>query len=251
MQVFEDEESLRKGLKKVRELSPQGINEKTVQHTIGITTGAQTVSNFRPTAAGAIYRYFLPPSRFPTGGVVWDMSMGFGGRLFGAMACGAVDLYIGTDPSTPTFKGLCQIRDEFGFQSRTELNKCGSEEYRPDHESLDLCFTSPPYFDTERYTGEDTQSWTKFDSQEKWLHGFMVGTLRNCHYGLKPGRYCAVNIAPVKSYPKVCDDMIVVAEQLGFKHVETLQLTLSRLPGSKLKAAQPYKHEPVFVFQKN
>jgi DNA methylase len=250
MQVFEDEESLRTGLKKVRYLSPQGINEKTVQHNIGITSGAQTVSNFRPTAAGAIYRYFLPPSRFPKGGVVWDMSMGFGGRLFGAMACGAVSKYIGTDPSTPTFEGLQRIVEEFNFHERTELHKLGSQEFVPDHESLDLCFTSPPYRDTEKYTNEETQSYKEFDTKEKWLHGFMEQTLRNCHRGLKPGAICAVNIESVKSYPTVCEDMIKVAEQLGFKLVDVLKLTLSRLPGSKLKATQPYKYERVFVFQR-
>jgi hypothetical protein len=42
-------------------------------------SGTQGVSNFRPTAAAAIYDRYLRDS-----GVVWDMSAGFGGRLLGA-----------------------------------------------------------------------------------------------------------------------------------------------------------------------
>jgi hypothetical protein len=273
MDAFNDDEHLRKVLKKVLRFAGAGISETSLRNIIGATSGVQTVSNFRPTAAGAIYRYFLPPSRFPQGGVVWDMSMGFGGRLFGAMACGVVKKYIGTDPSTPTFQGLQKIVEDFrydprkykqptflapppvepyNFGARTELHWTGSEKFKPDHESLDLCFTSPPYFDTERYTGEDTQSWIKFDTREKWLHGFMAETLRNCHHGLKPSAICAVNIAKVESYPTICEDMIAVAGKIGFKHAGTddLQLALSRMMGSKERAKSIFKYEPVYVFQK-
>ena len=38
--------------------------------------------------------------------------------------------------------------------------------------SLDLCFTSPPYFDTEKYSDEDTQSYKKFPTEDGWVNGF-------------------------------------------------------------------------------
>ena len=48
------------------------ISDSGIRKTLKIATGLQGVSNFRPTAASAIYRKY-------GGGVVYDMSSGFGG----------------------------------------------------------------------------------------------------------------------------------------------------------------------------
>jgi len=111
-------------------------------------SSTQSVSNFRPTAAACIFHRFLPQS----GGVVWDMSAGFGGRLLGAFACDRVDRYVGTDPSTYAMDGLREMADELvpmaeEFGRRTleiELHKVGSEDFVPVRNSLDMCFSSPP-----------------------------------------------------------------------------------------------------------
>src|SRR5271169_4839608 len=71
-------------------------------------SSTQSVSNFRPTAAAAIYHRLLPEK----GGVVFDMSAGFGGRLLGALACDSVDRYIGTDPSTYAMDGVREMAGE-------------------------------------------------------------------------------------------------------------------------------------------
>jgi len=44
------------------------------------------------------------PLEGTTAGTVWDPSMGYGGRLLGAIAAGVN--YIGTDPCIPTYEGL-------------------------------------------------------------------------------------------------------------------------------------------------
>ena len=72
-------------------------------------SGPQSVSNFRPTAAAAIYHRLLPEEG---GVVVWDMSAGFGGRLLGALTCDRVERYIGTDPSTYAMDGLREMAAE-------------------------------------------------------------------------------------------------------------------------------------------
>mgnify|MGYP003326451474 CR=1 FL=1 len=79
-------------------------------------SGTQMVSNFRPTAAAALYDIFVDknsPLEGTEAGTVWDPSMGYGGRLLGAIAAGVN--YIGTDPCIPTFKGLEQIKEKFRF----------------------------------------------------------------------------------------------------------------------------------------
>ena len=43
------------------------------------------------------------------------MSCGWGGRLLGALSSSNVKKYIGTEPSTETFKGLKQIQKDFNY----------------------------------------------------------------------------------------------------------------------------------------
>jgi len=42
------------------------------------------------------------------------MSSGWGGRLLGFLASGCKK-YIGTEPSTKSFKGLCEIKDTYNY----------------------------------------------------------------------------------------------------------------------------------------
>ena len=265
VEVFENDEFLTKVLRKCLTYDDQ-ISPTVLRHWLTKFSGTQVVSNFRPTAAGGLYRHFLPK---PIGkdmplygetakplGVVWDMSSGFGGRLLGAMACGSVAKYIGTDPSTPTFSGLQKMAAELGPLSSTviELHQLGSEIFTPERESLDLCFTSPPYFDCEKYSDDEGQSFKKYSTQELWLNGFMAGTLDNCYHGLKCNGTLAINIAAVKSYPTVCEDLVELATLIGFRHTDTMQLTLRKIPGSHNATSkgnhEVYKYEPVFVFRK-
>jgi hypothetical protein len=112
-------------------------------------SSTQSLSNFRPTAAAGVYHRLLPEK----GGVVWDMSAGFGGRLLGALACDRVEKYMGTDPSTYALDGLREMAAELvpmaeQLGRRTleiELHQVGSEDFVPECDSLDLCFSSPPY----------------------------------------------------------------------------------------------------------
>jgi hypothetical protein len=154
--------------------------------------GSHAVSNFKPSAAAAIFDKYLPE----TGGVVFDPSAGFGGRLFGALACRKVKTYIGCDPATETFTALRKMENELLPTARTlrrrmgfELWHCGSEDMRPylQHSSVDCVLWSPPYFAQEMYSDEETQSYKRFPSKNEWLDQFMGTTLDNCAYCLKPG----------------------------------------------------------------
>lgn len=218
-------------------------------------SSTQSVSNFRPSASAAVYHRFLPA----TGGVVWDMSSGFGGRLMGAIACDHVDKYIGTDPSTYTMDGLREMADELVPMAaqlgrrrlEVELHKIGSEDFLPERNSLDLCFTSPPFGPGwEKYSDEPTQSYKKFPTQHEWLHGFVGGTLRNCAHGLKKNGILAINIASVAAYPNLARVFVKFAEENGWRLVETLQLQLSKMVGLKHIGKSTFKHEPIFVFRK-
>ena len=246
-EAFMDDDTLRSVIRKRTEMG-DNMSDNGIRKMLKIHTGVQGVSNFRPTAASAIY------SKFAKGKVVWDMSSGYGGRMLGAFKAG-VGKYIGTDPCTPTFNGLVEMSEKIRqFNSEMlvpysnteiELHQCGSEEMRLEPESVDFCFTSPPYFDTEKYSDENSQSWKKYGNRGAWLDGFLKQTILNCHHCLVENGVMAINIANVRSYPTIDDDMVKTATENGFEHVDTMKYLLSSLSRKSV-----YKFEPVFIFRK-
>ena len=193
LEVFRDDELRRIAVTRWEQQYGRCDTQSKLRKALRIFSGTQSVSNFRPTAAAAIYARYLPED----GGIAWDMSAGFGGRLLGALACRKVRKYIGTDPAKLTIDGLCEMRDELGPMLQRlghsvpeiELHQIGSEDFTPEPESIDLCFTSPPYGPHERYSDEPTQSYLKSPTNEAWLNGFMKQTLDNCRIGLKPDAF--------------------------------------------------------------
>jgi hypothetical protein len=264
MEIYENEEHFKKGIKKLLTGSFFGkqsvdtlmpINDNLYGETVEISpkakhksesvmrsllrryTGTQCVSNFRPTAAACLYTHFAHP-----GAMVWDMSMGYGGRILGAIIA---DInYIGTDPAELTFNGLKEIRKDFGRDNRHYfLNKCGSETFVPKENTLDFAFTSPPYFNWEQYGEEDGQSFNQYDGTEAWNNGFLRTTIQNAYIGLKKGKHMGLNVANIKTHKNFEDDTVRIAVEEGFTHTDTYKLQLS----SQESGA---KYEPVFIFQK-
>ena len=172
IEIWNDEEHLKKGLNKIlsgtffKQKSAHKITESDIRSMLRRYSGTQMVSNFRPTAAAALYDIFVDknsPLEGTEAGTVWEPSMGYGGRLLGAIAAGVN--YIGTDPCIPTFQGLKEILEKYGNKYNTyKLHRKGSETFIPDDESLDFVFTSPPYFGWEAYGDEPEQSSIKFDT---------------------------------------------------------------------------------------
>ena len=199
---------------------------------------SQTVSNFRPTVAKYIY------NTYGNKGVIWDMSMGWGGRLLGFLSSDC-RIYVGTDPSTKTYDGIVKMNHELNTGEKQVFPfKYGSEDYKPICQSIDLCFTSPPYFDTEKYSDEPTQSYIKYPSEQQWLDEFLTQTIQNCHYGLKIGGYMILNIANTPKHKTIEDETVRISKENGFEHVDTLYLILSSVSGKGQKL------EPIFVFKK-
>ena len=264
MEIYENEEHFKKGIKKlltgsffgkqsvdtlmpiasnldgeITEISPESKHksESVMRSLLRRYTGTQCVSNFRPTAAACLYSHFAHP-----GAMVWDMSMGYGGRILGAIIS---DInYIGTDPAELTFKGLKEIKKDFGRENRHYfLNKCGSETFVPKENTLDFAFTSPPYFNWEQYGDEAEQSFNQYSGNEEWNNGFLRTTIQNAYIGLKKGKYMGLNVANIKSHKTFEDDTVRIAVEEGFTHTDTYKLQLS----SQESGA---KYEPIFIFKK-
>ena len=303
MEVWNDEEHLKKGINKIltgtffkqkspsipegdlgKDYSETRIKQKESGNTITESdmrsmlrrySGTQMVSNFRPTAAAVMYDIFVDKGSILEGteaGTVWDPSMGYGGRLLGAISAGVN--YIGTDPCIPTYEGLEKIRDDYGHKDRSyTLLKQGSETYIPEDNSLDFVFTSPPYFGWEAYGDEPEQSSIKFNNAELWKEKFLKQTIANAYKGLKQNKFLGLNVANTKQYKTFEEDTVDLAKQVGFTHTDTWWLSLSTQQGgsavstldgdtTETKQKQQYmgeykrpdvagrKFEPVFIFKK-
>lgn len=128
-----------------------GSNASNLRRMLSSFTNTKRVSNYRPTAAKAIYQEHSPEQ-----GRVLDFCAGFGGRLLGCLTLKRH--YVGYEPSQSQFFGLQRM-----YRTIHDLNLTSCEvDLRPDcaedvickepSQSFDLVFTSPPYFNRERYS---------------------------------------------------------------------------------------------------
>ena len=242
--------------------------------------GIQSVGNFKPTVAKFLYERYTPDE----GGIVYDFSCGWGGRLTGARSSKKNIRYVGVDPSVKTFECLQNVDafmcDRFGYtpgsivkgsvsgketdQYRSEfvqITNCGSEDFRdPDLiGKIDFAFSSPPYFDLEDYasgdTGYENQSHVKFPGRDRWLNGFLKQTADNVYAMLKAGGTCGLNLADFRD-TEIVGEAIKVFESAGLKYCQedNYEMRISVRTGNrsteKLKDKK-HKTETIFIFHKS
>lgn len=152
LDAFVDDDTFMRVIRKRIKMG-DNMSDNGIRKMLKMFSGVQSVSNFRPTAAYALYRHFLP-----SGGRILDMSSGFGGRLLGAIKANhdCEYRYTGFEPATKTFDGLESLRSDFGGNMTIDIHNEGSE-FIDIFDKIDFAFTSPPYFNTERYSDEPTQ----------------------------------------------------------------------------------------------
>lgn len=147
----------------------------------GLISGgfAQNVSNFKPKIAKNIYNQFCPPN-----GTVLDYSAGWGGRLLGAMSLNLT--YHGIDPSTSS--ELNEMSSFFNYDKATIINGCSENStlFKQLNTTYDLIFSSPPYFNLEQYSNDDSQSYIKYSGYSDWLKLYWDKTVQNCVSVMKP-----------------------------------------------------------------
>jgi hypothetical protein len=234
-ELFSDDDLLRKCIEKRIKMG-DNMSDNGLRKMMKIYTGTQCVSNFRPTAAAALYSVFCKK-----GDCVYDRSAGYGGRCLGAAIAGV--RYYGVDPATETYAGLVAMVRDFELDATVLCQ--GSEERStlPDN-SIDFSFTSPPYFDCEKYSEEGTQSYVKYPSKDLWMNSFMRKTLIEAMRVTKEGKKIAINIQAVKSYKNIIADLMLLAKDIGLKASPQWNLQLSRL------GRGGHKTEPILVFEK-
>jgi SAM-dependent methyltransferase len=216
-----------------------------MRRSLELVTG-ENVTNFKAQNAKSIVERLCPV----IWGNVYDYSCGYGGRLLGITSSNMRYKYIGTDPNTETYQYLNYLNSIIG--GNAELHCKTSQDFQP--EDIDLAFSSPPYFNLEKYSDEPTQCMVQFNTLDEWFEGYTVPTMENIYRGLNSNGVFATNIADYKTTKdefKVVDRWIQTAEKIGFKHTETIKMMLNTRPGvGNDKLAGREKWEGVYVFTK-
>ena len=214
-----------------------------------LVTG-ENVTNFKAQNAKAIAEHLCPV----LWGNVYDYSCGYGGRLLGIGSSNFKYKYIGVEPNTETVNYLNYLNDIIDEATgvRGTIIQSVSEQYQP--EDIDLAFSSPPYFNLEKYSNEETQCMVQFKTEDEWFEGYVAPTMENIKRGLNDDGIFATNIADYKSYDRkepyeVVQRWIQTAEKVGFKYDGVIKMMLNTRPGvGNDRLAGREKYEGVYVF---
>ncbi|MDA9302458.1 hypothetical protein N8072_00030 [bacterium] len=245
---FNDEKKLKRAIRICFEFREGNklVYPTAMRRALELVTG-ENVTNFKAQNARAIVEHLCPVMW----GRVYDYSCGYGGRLLGISSSNMGYTYVGTDPNTETFNYL-NYMNTF-LNSDSEIIQSVSEDYQS--EDIDLAFSSPPYFNLEKYSDEPTQCMVNYTTLDEWFEGYVAPTMKNIHKGLNDEGIFATNIADYKSYGNkefnVVEDWIATADKVGFKHTKTIKMMLNTRPGAgNDKLAGREKWEGVYVFEK-
>ena len=167
-----------------------------------------------------------------------------GGRMLGFLASDCKE-YVCCEPSVKTYEGLQELAQRFAGENKTiDINCVCQEDYPVKANHFDMVFTSPPYFDCEKYSDEPTQSYVRYKTYGEWLTGFLKPLIEKAYLALKPNGYFILNIANTKNAKTLEETSVQFAKDCGFTHDDTLKLVLSSIAGKGIK------YEPMFVFKK-
>ena len=234
---------------------------------------SNTPTNFNPLVARTIYEKFLDDK---SSHIVYDSSVGWGGRFLGAMISNRKIKYLGVDVNSNlfsphnTFDSISSFLDaELGIKSDYSIKKMSSVNYRETDEykkykgKCSMILTSPPYFAKEEYSDDLEQSYLHFSNYKDWLGNFLFNTFKIGFEMVKDGGYCLVNISDVSIKNKQFElelDTINMLEKIGWKYEFQIGMKMNRFIGLSTENIvnrvydenkETYmKVEPVLVFKK-
>lgn len=192
-------------------------------------------SQFKPSIAKAFYDYYKSEN-------VLDFSAGWGDRLAGFYCGETTKHYVGIDPNTlnhPNYERQVEFykKHQTFFEEPKEVDLiCSPAEdvdYLKYQNYFDTIFTSPPYFDVERYSNEETQSWVRYKSIDDWNKNFLHKTLSKLIPTLKLNGILAVNIADVysakdKDYFDICNPMNDFLQSCGLEYQGCIGMEMTK-----------------------
>ena len=213
-----------------------GVGKKQFRDCLRL--GNYLASQFKPSCAKTLYDFFEAKN-------VLDFSMGWGDRLVGFLGSNA-ESYVGIDPNSKMQEPYRKIKEFCNVDKKTRFICSPAEDADLSDVKVDFVFTSPPYFDIERYSDEDTQSWKRYSEVALWVEGFLCKTLKKCWDALEEGGRICVNIADKKG-SNICEPMIEYMKSLGATYEGVIGYEMMKRPGNKIDEVFC---EPIWIWSK-
>ena len=217
---------------------------------------ATKVANFSPIAARKVYEKYCP-NFYAT---ILDYSCGWGARMLGCLTSPFEYKYVGIEPNSKLNERLLKFSEwvcsSLHRENNTKLYLEGSEVF---HEELvntiDLSFSSPPYFNLEIYCNEESQSANENTTFKAWVEGYMIPTIQNIYKYTKDGGLHIVNLKNLSTAGKepLLETWIRCCLAVGFKMVSVDYLVhQSRRQFDKNKKNVNFNgdKEPIVIFKK-
>ena len=228
-------------------LKVKEVNTTILRSTIGLRK--YIASQFRPATAKAVYEYFNAKR-------VLDFSAGWGDRLSGFLASSTGTHYTGIDPNQRLIEGYNAQLAAFNDNKTVEFFHECAEDVDLGDRKYDFIFTSPPYFNIERYTQEDNQSFKRYRKIEDWNTQFLHKTLAKIWNHLDNGGVMVINISDVYSnhtINRICDSMNDFISTLPHSsYVGCCGYQMMKRPNSgALKDKKGVFAEPMWVWMKS
>jgi hypothetical protein len=239
----------------------------------GFRIGTYTATQFKPSVAKALYEKHDAVN-------VLDTSCGWGDRLAGFYGTRCTEKYVGCDPNPEVYNvykqqcieyerllGQTPVLTEYhnyftcvGSKSVTIYNLPSEDvDWSKHHNEFDFYFTSPPYYETERYASNnsETQSYSRYPSFDSWKNDFFFKVNRMIWDTLRDDAYMMINIIEPRIAKGIrlnlCDDM--VDDILTYPNAHYLGKIGMRLQVRPHNIVDDSKNgvfiEPVWVFRKN
>ncbi|MDD4930851.1 MAG: hypothetical protein PHG66_01695 [Candidatus Colwellbacteria bacterium] len=139
---------------------------------------------------------------------VLDFSSGFGGRLIGFWKSNAKE-YVGIDPNKNIdYNSILKWVGENDPQNKkvSIIRKPAEDVDFSTLGKFNFVFTSPPYYDLEVYSSDESQSVSRYKTYSIWLDKFLKVVIDKSIHVLEIGGYLAINIQNIKKY-NIADDM--------------------------------------------
>jgi 16S rRNA G966 N2-methylase RsmD len=163
---------------------------------------------------------------------VIDPCAGWGGRLLGCCV-NENRTYVGFEPNTQTFNNLNNLINFFNINNAIIYNDGCENVYKYiKNKSFDMVLTSPPYFDLEIYSDENTQSYFKYNSYQEWLNKWLKNIIKKFTLLLDKDGISCWNVADFKNN-SFKQDVIKIHRDLNYKHIDSFYISSSKRPTNK------------------
>ena len=252
-------------------LGNSDIDDATFRSAFRI--GTYTATQFKPNVAKALYEKHNAVH-------VLDTSSGWGDRLAGFYATNCTKTYVGCDPNPEVYNTymiqcveyekllgsspvLTKHNDHFTCvgSKNVKIYNLPSEDVNWEHHynQFDFYFTSPPYYETERYAqnNPNTQSYVRYPDFKSWKNDFFFKVNRMIWNTLTDNAYMMINIIEPRvakgTRLNLCDDM--VDDILAYPNAHYIGKIGMRMQARPHAIVDTTKNsvfiEPIWVFRKN